>query len=164
MSNVISDLKGIALASRLLRLSELIRRDVAEIYRQHGLDWEPKWSPVLLILISRSPLSVQELADELGYSHPSVIALVKEMETKGFIQSSADDTDKRKRLLSLTPKALTIKAEMQPICDIMNMVVNEITDTDHSLLLALDETEQQLSSQSFLNRYLSKKEPSSKSI
>ncbi|KAA5532185.1 MarR family transcriptional regulator [Taibaiella lutea] len=160
MSYIISDLKGIALASRLIRLGEIIRRDVSLIYEKQGIAWEPKWSPVLLILIRRSPISVQELADELGYAHPSVIALVREMESKKFIKSSKDKIDKRKRMLSLTPKALSIKEAMQPVCDIMNEVVNEITTGPHNLLMALDETEQQLSTQSFFNRWVSIKETS----
>jgi len=158
MPGIISDLQGIALASRLIRLGEMIRRDVSMIYEKQGIEWEPKWSPVLLILIRRSPISVQELADELGYAHPSVIALVKEMEAKKFIRSSKDKVDKRKRLLALTPKALAVKEAMQPICDIMNQVVDEITNGKHNLLHALDETEQLLSAQSFFNRWVTIKE------
>lgn len=156
MPNTISDLKGVALASRLLRLGELIRRDVAQIYEHHRIDWQPKWSPVLLILIGKAPMSVQELADEMGYTHPAVIALIKEMEAHKLVKSTTDKADKRRRMLSLTPKALQAKTALQPICDIMNLVVADITDTKHSLLKALDETEEMLESKSFLKRYISK--------
>jgi len=156
MANILSNLQGVALASRLIRLGELIRKDVAFIYEEHGIDWEPKWSPVLLILINSSPLSIQELADQLGYSHPSVIALVKEMEAKKLIKSTSDKTDKRKRLLSLTQKALAAKIELQPICDIMDRVVADITTTKYNLLKALDETEALLEKESFFKRYTTK--------
>jgi DNA-binding MarR family transcriptional regulator len=153
MAGELSDLQGVALASRLIRLGEQIRKDVGRIYKEQGIDWEPKWSPVLLILIRKSPMGIQELADELGYTHPSVIALVKEMEDRKLIRSHIDKTDKRKRLLTLTPRALAYKNELQPVCDLMNEVVQEITNTQHNLLLALDETEQLLQSQNFYQRY-----------
>jgi len=160
MSSVLSDLQGVALASRLIRLGELIRRDVAKLYREYGIDWEPKWSPVLLILMDKAPMGVSELADELGYTHPSVIALVKEMEAKKLVRSSADKADGRRRLLQLTPKALAAKAALDPICALMNAVVKDITDTKHSLLLALDETEALLSDESFFSRCTSKNQSS----
>lgn len=156
MTSVLSDLQGVALASRLIRLGELIRRDVARIYKEQHMDWEPKWSPVLLILLRKTKLSVQELADELGYSHPSVIALVKEMESKKLIRSAADKNDGRKRILVLTPKALAAKEALQPICDVMNEVVGDITRNEHNLIMALEQSELQLSDKSFFSRYKSK--------
>jgi DNA-binding MarR family transcriptional regulator len=157
MTAVLSDLEGVALASRLIRLGELIRKDVARLYKEYNIAWEPKWSPVLLILMDKAPMGIQELADELGYAHPSVIALVKEMEAKKLIRSSADKTDKRRRMLSLTPKALAAKEALQPVCDIMNAVVQDITGTKHPLLRALDETEQLLAGQNFFSRCIAKK-------
>jgi DNA-binding MarR family transcriptional regulator len=151
--SIINDIGELALSTRLTRLSEMIRKDISLIYKQHGIDFESKWFPVLYVLGQRGALSVIELADELGYAHPSVISLVKEMEDKKLVKSVASKTDGRKRMLSLTPRAVVMKNEMQPLWDDMRKVVKRIIDTKHSLLKAIEETETLLKKRSFYERY-----------
>ncbi len=151
--NIINELGELALSTRLMRLSEITRKDVSRIYKEHGIDFESKWFPVLFVLTKRSPLSIIELADELGYAHPSVIALVREMEKKKLIKSVIGKTDKRKRMLSLTPKAVAMKEEMQPLWDKMSIVAHQIYNGKHSLLQAIDEVEKTLQAESYYSRY-----------
>src|SRR6185437_13304281 len=118
-SNMIDELGELALSTRLMRLSEWTRRDVTKIYREYGIAFESKWFPVLYVLSRRGPLGVVELAQELGYSHPSVIALVREMEKQKLIRSAMSKADGRKRMLELTPKAMEWEKKMQPLWDRM---------------------------------------------
>src|ERR1700743_2666617 len=102
--NAIDHAGILAISTRLLRLSEQLRRDGLLIYKEYGIAFEPKWFPVVYTLHVKPVLSVVEIAGEIGYTHPSTISLLKEMEKEKLIQSKKDKTDERKRLLQLTTK------------------------------------------------------------
>ena len=48
--------------------------------------------------------SVVEIANEIGYTHPSTITLLKELEKQELIQWEKDKQDERKRLLNSLQK------------------------------------------------------------
>src|SRR3954469_20416834 len=100
--NVINESGILAVSTRLQRLADQIRKDGLLIYKANGIDFEPKWFPVIYTLHQKSTLSVVEIAAEIGYSHPSTISLLKELEKKKLIRSKKDKSDERKRLLTLT--------------------------------------------------------------
>lgn len=150
---MIDELGELALSTRLMRLSEWTRRDVTKIYKEYGIAFESKWFPVLYILSRKGPLGVVELAHELGYSHPSVIALVKEMEKQKLIRSTASKADGRKRMLELTPKALEWENKMQPLWERMRIVAAQIYNNGSSLLRAIEDTEQAMNESSFYDRF-----------
>ena len=151
--NIINEIGEMALSTRLMRLSENIRTDITRIYKEHGIEFESKWFPVFFVLIKKAPVSVIELANEIGYAHPSVTALVKEMEKKKLIIGVASKTDKRKRLLSLTEKGKHLQKGLEPLWKDILKVAKKITDNKNNLLKALVETESHLSENSFYERY-----------
>lgn len=150
---VIEELGELAIATRLMRISEQTRKDVTKIYKEHHLEFESKWFPVLFVLSKKGPLGVIELADEVGYTHPSVIALVKEMQKQKLIKSSGSKTDGRKRILSLTQKALDMIGEFQPLWEDFIAINKVIYNNGSSLLKALEDTEAALKKESFYDRY-----------
>ncbi len=149
---IIDELREIGLATRLQRLSDAMRKDVTQIYKEHHLDFESKWFPVLYVMIKKSPISVVELANEIGFAHPSIIALVKEMEKKKLIKSVESKTDGRKRMLSLTPKAIRMTDQLQFLWDDIKKAAKIFSDSPHQLLKAIEETEKILRKESFYTR------------
>jgi DNA-binding MarR family transcriptional regulator len=153
MSNLINELGELALSTRLMRLSEGMRKDVTRIYSEHGIDFESKWFPVLYVLSKRSPLSVLELANEIGYTHPSVIALVKEMEKKKLVKSVPGKDDGRKRMLHLTQKALDMVGELEPLWYVMRLASKQVYNNGSSLLKAVEDAEAALEEEGYYERY-----------
>lgn len=151
---VIEESGTLALATRLQRLSERMRKDGLLIYKAHGIDFEPKWFPVIYTLHFRHLLSVVELAHEIGYSHPSTIVLLKELEKLKMIKSSKDKKDERKRLVQLTEKGKVLIEQMKPVWDIITTASTQLIDTQNNLMKAVEEVEQQLEMQSFYQRAL----------
>lgn len=149
---VIDESGILAIATRLQRLSEQMRKDGALIYKAHGIDFEPKWFPVIYTLYHKTQLSVVELAGEIGYTHPSTIGLLKELEQQKIISSSKDKTDERKRLVQLTAKGKDLLERMKPVWDIMITAATQLTDTQSNLMKAIAEVEQQMEIQSFYQR------------
>jgi len=156
--NVINEAGILALSTRLQRLSELFRKDGVLIYKSFGIGFEPKWFPVVFALHQKEVLSVVEIANEIGYTHPSTISLLKELEKKGMIESKKDKLDERKRLISLTSKGADLVNEIQPVWELMTGILGEISDNENNLLKAIDEAEAKIANQSFYQRALQKKD------
>lgn len=155
--NVINESGILALSTRLQRLSEQLRKDGALIYKEFGIDFEPKWFPVIFTLHHKKILSVVEIANEIGYSHPSTISLLKELEKQKMIISKKDKTDERKRLIELSPKGLDLIEKMKPVWELISMILSEISDNNNHLLRAIEEAEEKLATQSFLQRAIQMK-------
>ena len=150
--NSIESCGALAISSRLQRLSEQIRKDGAQLYKSFGFDFEPKWFPVIYTLSQKPLLSVVEIANEIGYSHPSTISLLKELEKQKLLVSQKDKADERKRLLKLTKKGEQLVFQMQPVWEIMKTALEAIINNNDHLLKAIDQAEEALNKQSFLQR------------
>jgi len=142
--NVIDESGILAIATRLQRLSDLLRKDGVLIYKANGIDFEPKWFPVIYTLHLRSVLSVVEIANE--------ISLLKELEKVKLIRSKKDKADERKRLIQLTPKGQELIEQMKPVWDLMIAALTELTTTQNNLLLAISEVEEQMKRLSMFER------------
>jgi len=161
--NIINESGVLALSTRLQRLSEQLRKDGALLYKSFNIDFEPKWFPVIYTLYHKEVLSVVEIANEIGYTHPSTISLLKELEKQKLIRSKKDKDDERKRLILLTAQGQALISKMQPVWELMTRVLNDITDNENHLLKAINEAESKIADQSFLQRALQLKKNSENS-
>jgi DNA-binding MarR family transcriptional regulator len=150
--NIINDLGVLAIATRLQRLAEQMRKDGLLIYKAHGIEFEPKWFPVIYTLNVKPVLSVVELSAEIGYSHPSTISLLKELEKQKLVRSKKDKADERKRLVQLTEKGQALITQMEPVWQVMIAATTQLTETKNNLMKALEEVELQMELQSFYQR------------
>lgn len=152
--NVIDESGILAISTRLQRLAEQLRKDGVLIYKANNIEFEPKWFPVIYTLHFKPVLSVVEIACEIGYTHPSTISLLKELEKEKLIRSKKDKADERKRLIMLTTKGQELIVRMKPTWEIMKAAAAEIADTQNNLMKAITEAEEKLKQQSFLERAL----------
>ncbi|NVM66005.1 DNA-binding MarR family transcriptional regulator [Mucilaginibacter sp. SG538B] len=152
--NVIDESGILAISTRLQRLAEQLRKDGVLVYKASNIDFEPKWFPVIYTLHFKPLLSVVEIAAEIGYTHPSTISLLKELEKEKLIRSKKDKADERKRLIMLTTKGQELIVRMKPVWEIMKAAAAEIADTQNNLMKAIIEAEEKIKQQSFLDRAL----------
>jgi len=152
MENVIDQSGILAISTRLQRLADALRKDGQLIYQSFGIAFEPKWFPVVYTLHLKTSLSVVEIANEIGYAHPSTISLLKELEKKQIIKSKKDKTDERKRLIMLTEKGKSLVTAMQPVWSNMQKALSQIADNTNHLMKAIEEAEGKLKEYSFLER------------
>ncbi|QEC77646.1 MarR family winged helix-turn-helix transcriptional regulator [Mucilaginibacter ginsenosidivorax] len=150
--NVIDESGILAISTRLQRLADTLRKDGVLIYKANNIDFEPKWFPVIYTLHYKPVLSVVELANEIGYTHPSTISLLKELEKEKLIRSKKDKADERKRLVLLTAKGQELVERMRPVWAIIKAAAAELTNTQNNIMKAIDEVEEQISLQSFFAR------------
>lgn len=149
-----AELGPLAFGSRLRRLSELISKQASEVYQSFGLDFDPKWFTLFYLLSRKTSLSVTEIAEELGFSHPAIIQLARELEQANLIESAKSGKDNRKRLLSLSEKGREILPELEKIWQAIHELNAKLIDKQrHNLLFAMEEMEQTLAEQDYLTRF-----------
>ncbi|MFC5412955.1 GNAT family N-acetyltransferase [Larkinella bovis] len=152
--DLIAQLGPLAFVSRLRRLSDLISRQAADVYQSFGIDFDPKWFTLFYLLSRESPLSVTEIADKLGFSHPAIIQLARELEQAGLVASAKSGKDNRKRLLSLSEKGKALLPELEKIWQAINELNTQlISKQRHNLIFAMEEMEETLAEEPYLSRF-----------
>ena len=98
------------MSPRVQRLGTLIRhyidqidRDLEAAYLETGLDWRPRYTPVLRALISHGPASIRALSDIIGITHGAVSQTIAQMERKGLVELQKG-SDARERIVRMTAK------------------------------------------------------------
>ncbi|SHM34947.1 bifunctional helix-turn-helix transcriptional regulator/GNAT family N-acetyltransferase [Flavobacterium saccharophilum] len=155
---VLEKSKSLVLGNLLQRLTENLRKEAQLFYRSQNIDFEPKWFPVIYVLSQKKGISVVELSQEIGYSHPTTISLLKELEKKELIGSAKDTKDERKRLITLTEKANELIQQLQPLWAVMTQALVELTDTENNLYKAINEVNQNLKTKNLFDRMTTIKE------
>lgn len=142
-----------AFDSRLKRISDRMAHDVRKFYKEFGIDVEPNWYLVFMLLKKRGEVSIIDIAEPLGYSHPSVVIIVKKMTEKGYLNIQKDSTDKRKQMISLSPKAMDMLPQLEQIWDSCEKAIFKLLSEDLSIFSYLDGIDQELKDESFHNRF-----------
>jgi N-acetylglutamate synthase-like GNAT family acetyltransferase/DNA-binding MarR family transcriptional regulator len=149
--DVIKQLGEVALGSRLKRLSDRWAKEAKGFYEVNGLDFEPRWFPLFYAMTQeQGPLSIGELSERVGQSHPAVIQFAKELEKESWIVSEKCGRDARRRLISLSPKA----QELMPRFRLVWQVVSEeilkiIKQQKNNILFAVEELEEILDRENY---------------
>ncbi|MBC7921877.1 MAG: bifunctional helix-turn-helix transcriptional regulator/GNAT family N-acetyltransferase [Ferruginibacter sp.] len=152
--NLMDQLGPLAVGSRLKRLSDTFMRQASAVYRAFDLDFEPKWFTVFYPLAERSPLSITEIAEQLGFSHPAIIQLANELEQKGLVRSEKSGGDSRKRMLVLTDQGKAMLPDLQRLWQTIREVNTQLIQSQrHNLIFAVEEMEAVLTQKDYLTRF-----------
>ena len=142
-----------ALDNRLKRVSDQMSHETRKFFKSIDLDVEPSWHLVFKLLKEKEILTMVDIAEELGYTHPSTVAMLKKMKSKGYITSEQDQNDKRKYNISLTQKSFDLLPELEIIWESCERAIYEMLKKDLSILKHLDEIESALMDTSFDVRF-----------
>ena len=126
--DVIAELRELALASRLRRLSELMMKDASALYGDLGIGFEARWFATFYALGQKSPMAVTELAQALGMTHPAITNLANQLIKRGLVQELRDPRDERRRLLQLTPRATELRDRLAPVWDEIRRAARDLLD------------------------------------
>jgi len=128
----------LALGTRLKRLSDRLFADVDDAYRDLGFDVQGRWFGLLYLLLHNGPMGVSALADEMGQTHSAVSQLSKRLEKEGWVTSTTDPADSRRRLLRLSDDGRARVRQLQPVWRSVTAAVNGLLqDANASSLLPL---------------------------
>ncbi len=75
------------------------------------------------------------------------------MTEKGYLVIKKDDEDKRKQMISLSPKAIEMLPQLQKIWDSCEKAILKLLAEDLSILSYLNTIDQELKDESFHHRF-----------
>lgn len=91
------------LGTQLRHLIDLLDGDVAQQYKDAGLDYRPRYTPIVRALKELGTATIGQIADAAGITQPAATQTVNLMKKDGLV-AVASGTDARQRLVSLSPQ------------------------------------------------------------
>src|ERR1700712_809394 len=113
--NFYESLGYLVLGSRLRRLSESFLSEINKTYQAAGIDFDASWFPVFYLLSKNESLSIKELSDITGVSHPAASQLVTNLKNKRLLKTTTCANDGRRQLVQLTKAGHALLAQILPV-------------------------------------------------
>lgn len=92
------------LGTLLRHLLKLLDGAVEQAYTRSGLDYRPRYTPIVRALIHGGPASIRAISARARITHAAVSQTVAQMEERGLVALHPGD-DARERIVALTPEA-----------------------------------------------------------
>lgn len=142
----LADQGVLALGSRFKALSDHFYDAADAIYRGAGISLQARWFPVVRLLHERGPMSVTDIAEAVGQSHPAISQLASRLAKEGWLQATGDPRDRRRRTLALTARAEAEVRAAQPVWQAIRAELEQrlATQQGAGLLQALSSIEEDL--------------------
>jgi DNA-binding MarR family transcriptional regulator len=100
------------LGGLLRQLIDTLDRAVEQSYRDAGLDYRPRFTPIVRALRQEGPASVRTISRLTGISHSAISQTLREMAKRGLIEMQAGE-DRREHIVSLSGAARAILAQLE---------------------------------------------------
>jgi DNA-binding MarR family transcriptional regulator len=126
--------------SRLRRLSEAFLSEINKAYQAAGIEFDASWFPVFYLLSKNDSLSIKELSDTTGVSHPAASQLVANLKNKKLLKTSTCKDDGRRQLVQLTKAGNALLTQIMPVWEAVSLAMEELVDAEpecHYLLPAI---------------------------
>lgn len=118
--------KLLALGTRLRVISDQSMAMVKAYYDTCGLNFEPRYFPLIRLLYEMPNISMAEAAKQLGVSHASINAQMNELQKRDWIRVSQDHDDKRAKSLRLSHKGTMLHAQLAPAWYVLEKALNTV--------------------------------------
>lgn len=101
------------LGTQLRHLIELLDGAVQQAYAEAGLDYRPRYTPVMRVLAQQRSATIGQLAEIAGITQPAATQTVALMKKEGLLQVAASDDDGRQRVVRLSAKGEAMLPQLQ---------------------------------------------------
>jgi DNA-binding MarR family transcriptional regulator len=99
--------------TQLRHLIELLDGAVGASYEEAGLDYRPRYTPVMRALMASEPVTIGFIAEAAGITQPAATQTIALMIKDGLVSAEAGASDGRQRLIRLTPKGRDMIAALE---------------------------------------------------
>jgi DNA-binding MarR family transcriptional regulator len=113
------------LGTALRHLLELLDGDVEAVYREEGLNYRPRYTPIMRALASAQAIAIRDLAATAGISHSAASQTVAKMKAAGIIDKVAGE-DGRERAVKLTRRGKALLPRLQVRWAATNAAADEL--------------------------------------
>ena len=88
--------------TQLRHLIELLDGAVGDAYEAAGLNYRPRYTPVMRSLMAKEPATIGFIAEAAGITQPAATQTVALMIKDGIVSVEASPTDARQKMIRLT--------------------------------------------------------------
>lgn len=138
--NLYQSLGYLVLGSRLRRLSEAFLSEINRAYQQAGIDFDASWFPVFYLLSKNDSLSIKELSEKTGVSHPAASQLITNLKRKKLVTTATCTDDGRRQLVRFTGSGQALLQQVMPVWNAVSKAMEELVAGEqecHNLLPAI---------------------------
>jgi DNA-binding MarR family transcriptional regulator len=128
--NFYESLGYLVLGSRMRRLSEAFLSEVNRTYQAAGIPFDASWFPVFYLLSKNEHLSIKELSDITGVSHPAASQLVANLKNKKLLKTTTSSDDGRRQQVQLTKAGHALLERILPVWDALQQAMEELAGSD----------------------------------
>jgi len=96
----------------LRRLIDQLDGAVEQAYRDDGLDFRPRFTPIVRALVAEGPQTIRALSATLGVSHSAVSQTITQMAARGLV-TVATGRDARQRIVALSKAGEALLPHLQ---------------------------------------------------
>ena len=96
----------------LRRLLDQLDGAVEQAYRDDGLDFRPRFTPIVRALVADGPQTIRALSAALGVSHSAVSQTISQMAARGIV-TVAKGRDARQRIIALSAAGEALLPRLQ---------------------------------------------------
>lgn len=104
-------------------------------YRDAGLGYKPRYTPVMRALLASDPSTIGQIAEVGGITQPAATQTVALMIKVGLVSSRPGKTDARQRMIRLTAKGRKVIPELK-LCWRATTIATENLNADLSTPLS----------------------------
>lgn len=141
------------LGTQLRHLTEQLDSAVERAYADVGLDYRPRYTPIMRALIDKGTATVSEIAERAAISQPAVTQTISRMVEAGIVSIEPSATDGRQRIVRLTEQGQALVPELTRCWQATAMAAQSLdSDLDLSLGQVLDEAIAALETRSYGER------------
>lgn len=134
-------------------LIELLDGAVDAAYSEAGLDYRPRYTPVMRVLASHGSQTVGRIAELAGITQPAVTQTLALMKDDGLLSIVAGDSDARQRLVCLSADGEALLSKLQECWQITKKAADSLdADLPYPLSLCLHDAIEALHTLSFGDR------------
>lgn len=140
------------LGTLLRAITARLDGDVQTLYDEAGVDFRPRFFPLVQVMVEHGVRTIGQLADAAGVSQPAITQTVAEMAKLKLVET-ARGKDGRERQISLSTNGMRLAERLQPLWTATREATAELDrELPHSLPAVLRSTLQALDRKPFKDR------------
>jgi len=116
------------LGTQLRHLLDLLDPAVQCGYREAGLDYRPRYTPVMQVLAERGEATIGAIARAAGISQPAVTQTVALMVADDLVRSEPDPTDARTRVVRLSDRGRDLLGTLREFWAVTEAAARSLDD------------------------------------
>ncbi|HXB42041.1 MAG TPA: bifunctional helix-turn-helix transcriptional regulator/GNAT family N-acetyltransferase [Bacteroidia bacterium] len=132
MADSIRKVGYLAGATRFRRIGEKLQSDGDKIYSALNIDFKASWFATYHTLLEAGkPLTMQDIAASIGFTHITVKNIVRELEDHDIVKIKPNPLDARSKHVTLTTKGTDLFAKLNPVWQSISKTLEQLLTSGH---------------------------------